>query len=96
MSVTTTEFNSTHEIMVYAAVARGQGEWLDRQEIVDESGVQLRTVHKHLTSFVEKGIMDEVRIHPKALYRLRPDDDMTVEEIAMMADFDRAWEILGV
>ena len=74
----------------------GQDEWQDPRSVEANSGVCLRTCHRHLEGFVATGIAEKRSIFPKHYYRATDQGDLTDGQMAQVEQMESAAKILGI
>lgn len=82
-----------HQIKVFMALL-DEG-WLDPKEVEANTGVCLRTCHRHLENFVLTGVVEKKSIFPKHYYKLRT-EGLSEDEKVQIDRLQESAEILGL
>ena len=87
---------TAHQVKVYTVLVDGGGDWQDPKVVEANTGVCLRTCHRHLESFVALGIAEKRSIFPKHYYRLVDNGDLTDGQVTLVEKLDSAAKIIGI
>jgi len=85
-----------HQVKVFMALTDAKDEWQDPREVESNTGVCLRTCHRHLEGFVATGIAEKRSIFPKHYYRLVDQGDLTDGQMSQVEQLQTSAAILGL